>query len=333
MTLKNHKLITGPNVHVVHNWAYADAATRVAATGFVTSDLHKLSLQEDNNSMWQLIGISPTVWKLVSGAGGSDEDAIHDNVAGEINAITEKVTPVAADLVLIEDSADTYSKKKVQLGSVSHTLLADKGTNTHSQIDSHIASTSNPHSVTKTQVGLSDVTNDAQLKRAAGDFATFTEKTSPVGADLVLIEDSEATNAKKKVQRSNFLPVFGTQYQKAASEGESSTTLDSYQQKLRLTTPSLPAGDYHVQWYAEVVTSDASKGIITQVQQDDTTVLMESHADHNGTYAQGFWYSIAGHAVVTLTAASHTFDFDYKSEFTPKTAYIRRVRLEIWRVS
>ena len=35
-----------------------------------------------------------------------------------------------------------------------------------STLDSHVADTSNPHNVTKTQVGLSNVTNDAQIKLA-----------------------------------------------------------------------------------------------------------------------------------------------------------------------
>jgi len=49
---------------------------------------------------------------------GSDATAIHDNVSGEINAITEKTTPVDADLLLIEDSAATNAKKKVQIGNL-----------------------------------------------------------------------------------------------------------------------------------------------------------------------------------------------------------------------
>lgn len=40
----------------------------------------------------------------------------------------------------------------------------------------------------------------AYLRKIAGDFATFTAKASPVAADILLIEDSEATGAKKKVQ-------------------------------------------------------------------------------------------------------------------------------------
>lgn len=49
---------------------------------------------------------------------GADPTAIHDNVSGEINAITEKGTPVDADLVICEDSEDSYSKKKVQMSNL-----------------------------------------------------------------------------------------------------------------------------------------------------------------------------------------------------------------------
>lgn len=47
-----------------------------------------------------------------------DPDAIHDNVAGEINAVTEKATPVDNDLVIIEDSADSFNKKSAKLGNL-----------------------------------------------------------------------------------------------------------------------------------------------------------------------------------------------------------------------
>lgn len=63
----------------------------------------------------------------------------------------------------------------------------------------HLTDTDNPHFVTKTQVELSDVTNDAQLKRSAGDFATFTAKTTLNPNDVLLIEDSDAGGQKKKI--------------------------------------------------------------------------------------------------------------------------------------
>ena len=54
----------------------------------------------------------------------TDADAIHDNVAGEIHAITEKASPVAADEIVIEDSAGGgWTKKRVSIAS----LLAGTG--------------------------------------------------------------------------------------------------------------------------------------------------------------------------------------------------------------
>ncbi len=47
-----------------------------------------------------------------------DPDAIHDNVAAEVSAVVEKVAPVAADLILIEDSAAANAKKRAQIGNL-----------------------------------------------------------------------------------------------------------------------------------------------------------------------------------------------------------------------
>lgn len=48
---------------------------------------------------------------------------------------------------------------------IDHTTLNNIGTNTHAQIDSHIASTSNPHGVTKAQIGLGNCDNTSDLNK------------------------------------------------------------------------------------------------------------------------------------------------------------------------
>ncbi len=96
--------------------------------------------------------------------------SIKDNVAGEINAITEKATPVSADLILIEDSADSNNKKKIQIGN----LPGGGGTDA-----------------------------DAIHDNVAGEIAAITEKGTPVSADLLIIEDSADSNNKKRVQIGN----------------------------------------------------------------------------------------------------------------------------------
>ncbi len=57
-----------------------------------------------------------------TGGGGADADAIHDNVTGEIAAITDKATPVVGDHLLIEDSAASNAKKDITIGSLEAAL-------------------------------------------------------------------------------------------------------------------------------------------------------------------------------------------------------------------
>lgn len=52
------------------------------------------------------------------GGPGSDTTAIHDDTAGEIAGIVEKVVPVSGDLIVIEDSADSNNKKRIQIGNL-----------------------------------------------------------------------------------------------------------------------------------------------------------------------------------------------------------------------
>ena len=140
-----------------------------------------------------------SVTKAQVGLGNVTDDAQLKRAANDFTSFPNKTLAIATDVFLIEDSGSAGAKKYVSLNQIDHQGLNGAGSNTHSQIDAHIASTSNPHSVTKGQVGLSDVTNDAQLKRAAGDFVSFASKSVPVGADYLLIEDSQAGNVKKKI--------------------------------------------------------------------------------------------------------------------------------------
>lgn len=193
-----HKNLIIGDIHIPYQWEYANASARTGATGFVLSDIGKFSRQLDDNSVWMLIAVTPT-WVALSGAvaphasshenGGGDEIS----VAGLSGELADAQTP------------KTHASSHHSGGgdALAHQSIVGAGTNAHSAIDTHLGSTSNPHSVTKSQVGLGNVTDDAQLKRASGDFATFTEKTSPVSADLILIEDSEASGAKKKIQAGN----------------------------------------------------------------------------------------------------------------------------------
>lgn len=66
-----------------------------------------------------------TLLNVADGATAGDSAAIHDNVAGEIVAVTEKTATVGDDEVLIEDSADTNAKKSAKLKNLAATRIIE----------------------------------------------------------------------------------------------------------------------------------------------------------------------------------------------------------------
>lgn len=120
------------------------------------------------------------------GGGGSDLDAIHVDTANEITGITQKSVPVNNDEFVIEDSEASYVKKAL----------------TYANLESNL-------SLTESQISNLDHTDlDAFHDNEANEFSSLSEKTTTSGADLLVIEDSEDSGNKKKLQISN-LPVGG----------------------------------------------------------------------------------------------------------------------------
>lgn len=69
----------------------------------------------------------------------------------KITQLVELVTPTSGDLLPIVDVSGISTTKKITYGNfesgISHQNISGIGTNTHLQIDSHISSTNNPHSL------------------------------------------------------------------------------------------------------------------------------------------------------------------------------------------
>jgi hypothetical protein len=142
--------------------------------------------------------------ELVEGGGGagpgSDSTAIHDDTPAEISAITEKVVPVAADLVVIEDSAAANVKKRAQIGNFPAAApAADSITNVHL---------------------ANMVQNTIKLRNTAGTddpedvaISSLSEEVSPGAGDWLLGEESGG--ALRKIDVGNLpggagLPVVDT---------------------------------------------------------------------------------------------------------------------------
>ncbi len=145
--------------------------------------------------------------------------------------------------------------------------------------------------------------------------------------DQMLVADSTQASGVKWSSPS----IVGTEYTYAESLGTTSGTNTTYLQKLRLTTASLPAGDYKISWSLQISTDKNTIGVGFRVQVDDTTTLQEvSHI----VSSQDDYFPRSGFAKVTLTAATHDIDLDYLTNSgTGRGVNVKDVRLEIFRVS
>ena len=102
----------------------------------------------------------------VSAGGGTDANAVHVNVGGEINGITAKGTPTTSDILLIEDAADSNNKKKITIADLPATSDAN-----------------------------------AVHVNAANEITAITEKTTVASDDEFIIEDSGDSGNKKSIKR------------------------------------------------------------------------------------------------------------------------------------
>lgn len=98
------------NIALMWNWSYS-----------MDSELLKKLSKEIQDLKSEVMELRRRPLPL---GGGTDEDAIHDNVSGEIAAIAEKTSIADDDLILVEDSAALYSKKKVLFSRIKAAMNA-----------------------------------------------------------------------------------------------------------------------------------------------------------------------------------------------------------------
>ena len=159
-----------------------------------------------NTKLGEEIVRAKAVEDKIEASVGLNADGSHKkttgNYTGQANTITEEISALDTEAKKINDSLTSHksdkanphgvTKVQIGLGSVDNTADMDKpvskaqtaadkkvADDAAKNLKAHTDKVDNPHNVTKEQIGLSNVTNDAQVKRTemgvAGGVATLDE--------------------------------------------------------------------------------------------------------------------------------------------------------------
>lgn len=212
-----------------------------------------------------------------------------------------------------------------------HTALSNIGTNTHAQIDAHIADvTTNPHNVTATQTGAyTTAQTDTAISNAIDAHETSLDNHDDVDTSGKSVGDKLCWDGSNWVA-DTVTNLFGSEFQEASSLGLSSTTSTTFQNKLTLVTPALPAGNYRIGW--SYSWSYGSTGNDFEARVTLNAVDIMNHAQEPKDAGTDQLHRHTGFEYQAISGIN-TIELDYRTDSGGVTAWIQRARLEIWRVS
>lgn len=92
--------------HGPRNWEYADAAARLAATGFIAADVGKDAHQLSDNTIWTLTDESPITWVQIGGPPG----------IGGVGDVIGPSSSVDSEIALFDSTTGKLLKRATQTG-------------------------------------------------------------------------------------------------------------------------------------------------------------------------------------------------------------------------
>lgn len=134
---------------------------------------------------------------------------------------------------------------------------------------------------------------------------------------------SESSSGTAKIEKVRIIALEVSGYKSAISEGESSTKSTSWQDKVSLTFTPESAGDYLILATADLSGSSTSDSFFACLTFDSSS-LGEMVREPTAT---NHYYTFAMVKKLNLSASSHTFIIQYKSEKATKSAYIKNARI------
>ena len=192
-------------------------------------------------------------------------------------------------------------------------------------VDNLVTSTSG--SIIKNHGGLTGLGNDDHthyiLSNGTRAFTSTVLGVTPTQPEHL------ATKGYVDSLPSGQFSIFGSEYRFMVSEGESNTNSTSPIIKLTLTANNLVGGTYRIGWYYEWRRSGTSNSYVADVIVDDCTVIMNHYAAPKLTTD---YLPSSGFGIVNLDTDNHTISLRYCASNSNYTSYIKKARIEIWRV-
>jgi hypothetical protein len=237
-----------PTTHALSHKSAGGDAVRIDELKIGT-DVTTLDASLSEHGLLKKLGGGTTNFLRADGTwsappGGTDTNAIHKSTASEIHGVTAKATPVAADEILIEDSADTWNKKRIALtnllgGSSPLTTKGDIYTR-NVTVDARLAIGTDGYVLT------ADAAEATGLKWAAASGGGFTareeEFTAAGGDENFTLAATPAVNANTLSGR-NILGVYRNGVRLRYQASPAAATEFGYTATVTINCKSLTTGD------------------------------------------------------------------------------------------
>jgi len=116
------------NNHVLESWVYANASARLAATGFVSTDIGRVAYQADTGQYWRLATTTPT-WNPVDHSevsssatpanptGTTSTTAVMMGLAGSITPIESGKIVIIINGTISNNTASDGAKARIHYGT------------------------------------------------------------------------------------------------------------------------------------------------------------------------------------------------------------------------
>jgi hypothetical protein len=181
-------------------------------------------------------------------------------------------------------------------------------------------------------IGMTGGGNITANRTLAMDINGLVEEAAPnLSMDYVAIYDTSGAITRKALLN-NINNVFGTEYQYAESLGPNTNSTITNVLKLRLTTASIPAGNYRISWIYNWFYGSTNANFNGEVRVDSITVIL-THVEEPKDMANTQRQLVSGFKTMALTSGVHTIDLNFRSGTAGTVATILNAALEIFRIS